>query len=156
MATRQGQAQASLKKASAGDAAVDGLFSGLAAGLLMMAYLVLVGLFMGENPGIMLARFSASETITPWMGLLSHLAVSGIYGLIYGLLALSLARLGARAPASWIAGLVYGLLLFLAAWFVILPGTDLPLRDIPAVHLTAAHLLYGWLLGTLMAWTPKA
>ncbi len=143
------QKQMMIKRVAAGDAAVDGLLSGLGAGLVMAAYLVVVGLLRSEGPGVMLARFSAGAAISPWMGLLSHLAVSAMYGVVFGLLSRWILRRWSRTSAGWIAGLLYGTLLFLVAELVILPGTGSPLSAIPPLHFAIAHLLYGLVLGSL-------
>lgn len=145
-----------LKQASAGETAVDGLFSGLGAGLVMVVYMVLVGLFMRESPGQLLARFSAGDTGSPWAGLLSHLAVSGIYGLVFGLFATLFLRRWPRRETGWLAGLVYGLALFLVGEFVILPGVQSPLLQIPMALFAVAHLIYGFMLGALVVRGMKA
>lgn len=138
--------QAAVRQGSLGDAAVDGLFAGLGAGLVMAAYLVLAGLLNGQGPALVLARFSTTENATPWQGLLSHLAVSSMYGMVFGLLLFALLR-HAHPERIWLAGALYGLLLFFVAEFVILPGTGSPLGETPGFHLAAAHLLYGLAIG---------
>ncbi|HSN77046.1 MAG TPA: hypothetical protein VL334_18395, partial [Anaerolineae bacterium] len=99
--------------ASAGDAAVAGLLRGLTAGLAMAAFLVAAGLLSGQGPADTLAAFTlsgqalASNALT---GLLGHLAVAGVYGLIWGL---AWRVIGGRmAIPAWLGGLVYGLLLW--------------------------------------------
>ena len=47
-----------------------------------------------------------------------------------------------RVPV-WALGTAYGLLLLAVAWLVILPGTGALVREVPLLHLTLAHLLYG-------------
>lgn len=151
MISRQGQIIR--KRAAIGDAAVDGLFSGLGAGLVMAVVLVLLGMARGEGPVSVLSRFSGSDWVTPWTGLLSHLAVSGIYGILFGMLvrwALPYWR-----NWSWLMGLIYGALLFVLAALVILPGTHSLLRGLPAWEFGLAHLVYGAVLGTLAARNHK-
>jgi hypothetical protein len=133
-----------------GDAAVDGLLAGLAAGLLMAAYLWLAGLLQGVSIGALFARFDPGQPASPLTGALVHLAVSGVYGVAYGL-GLKLAGglpLAQRAP-GWLLGAAYGLALLGVAYGVVLPGTGSPLRELPPIHLAAAHLLYGLALGRL-------
>ena len=50
---------------TAGDAAVDGLLAGAAAGIAMAAYLVVIGLVAGEGPAVVLARFDPSGRERP-------------------------------------------------------------------------------------------
>jgi hypothetical protein len=131
-----------------GDAAVDGLFGGMGAGVLMAAYLVLVGLLMGEGPGTMLGRFAVGEATSPLAGTLSHLAAAGMYGVLFALVWRPISR-RAEAPA-WLGGLAYAAALLIAAEVLILPVSDSPLRQIPPVHFAIAHGVYGVVLGWLL------
>ena len=45
------------RRQTAGDAAVDGLLAGAAAGIAMAVYLVVAGLLAGEGPASVFARF---------------------------------------------------------------------------------------------------
>ena len=67
-----------------GDAAADGLLKGIVAGVVMAAYLVLAGLVVGEGPGTVLARFTPGEETSVVTGTLVHLAVSAVYGALFG------------------------------------------------------------------------
>lgn len=136
------------EKAQIGDAAVDGLMHGVAAGAAMAAYLVVVGLVSGEGPAQMLARFDPGGA-SPLTGALMHLAVSGVYGIGFALIQ----RLVGRRVPSWLAGLIYGVLLLLVAEAIVPPGASSPLRAIPALHFAVAHGLYGLTLGILNAKT---
>jgi hypothetical protein len=71
---------------SLGDSAVDGLFGGAIAGILMAVYLVIAGLFNREGPGTVLGRFTPSGDGSPFLGTLAHLAVSAVYGAIFALI----------------------------------------------------------------------
>jgi len=137
------------KPTTAGDAAVDGLLSGVAAGIVMAVYLVAVGLVMGEGPGIVLSRFDPGEGASPLTGALMHLAVAGMYGMLFGLGHRLVARRWRHILPGWLTGLAYGLALLLIAEAVILPGTDSPLREIAFVHFALAHMIYGLVLGSL-------
>ena len=68
---------------SIGDSAVDGLFGGAIAGILMAVYLVIAGLFNGEDPGTVLGRFTPSGDGSSLLGAAAHLAVSAVYGAIF-------------------------------------------------------------------------
>ena len=139
------------KETTLGDAAVDGLLAGGGAGVLMAAYLIVAGLAVGEGLTVILGRFDPGGTASPVVGALTHLAVSGIYGALFGI--------GWRiVPRGWRgrwtglgAGLGYGLALFGVAVALLLPATTSPLSEIPALHFAAAHALYGLALGRLMA-----
>jgi hypothetical protein len=132
---------------SIGDAAVDGLIHGAVAGVVMVAYLVVVALLSGEGPLPMLARFDLGGGASPLTGGLMHLAVSGVYGIGFALIR---RLIGRRAP-GWLAGLIFGAALFFVAEVIVLPGAASPLRAIPALHFAIAHGLYGLTLGVLNA-----
>ena len=138
--------QIPLKRISAGDAAVDGLFAGLMSGLVMAGVMMLLGLLRGELPTTLLARFSTEANSSPIMGLLRHLAVSGTYGLLFGLLSrIELVKRLAQRIGP-VVGMLYGALLFAMAELVILPGTDSLLLGLPPLEFATAHLVYGLVL----------
>lgn len=126
-----------------GDYAVDGLLGGLVAGVAMLVYLGLVGLALGDSPVAVMGLFSPSGNGDPVVGVFSHLAVSSIYGSIFGLLLWVFS--GRLQPI--IAGLLFGLLLFLVANFVIIPGTESTLAAFSPANLAIGHLIYGLVLG---------
>ena len=131
------------KSKTTGDAAVDGLLAGLLAGVVMAVYLLITGVVNGDGIGNILGRFAPGEATTPVAGALSHLAVAGIYGAVFGMLSMPLRK---RVPA-WAAGLVYGGVLFLIARYALLPGTGSSLLEVSVVHFGIGHLLYGGVLG---------
>ena len=76
-----------------------------------------------------------------------HLAVSGIYGAIFGLLTyLMPRRLFVRTP-GWLAGLIYSAVLLLVALGILLPGLISPLAELPTLSLALGHVAYGLVLG---------
>lgn len=141
------------REISASDAAIDGLLSGVVGGLVMAAYLALAMLVAGVSPLATLALFAPDPDSGPLMGALAHLAVSGIYGVLFGVGYAALLRRRDYNPPTWlhaVIGGLYGLLLLLAAWTLILPATGSQLQQIPLVQLTIGHLLYGLVLGWLV------
>ena len=141
------------KQTTIGDAAVDGLLAGGGAGLLMLAILVVAGLAAGDTLATILSRFNAGGSGSAGAGLLTHLAVAAVYGIIFALLAWFTPRSWRRRIAGWLAGLVYGLLLLALAEIVLLPGTQSPLQEVPAVTLALAHIVYGVSLGRFINYT---
>lgn len=142
---------------SAGDAAVEGLFAGVLAGISMAVYLVVAGLWQGEMPGEVLVRFAPAGASAPLQGLLLHLAVSGIYGLLFGLLCQIASQLWKWAPPAWqagAAGVLYGLALYFFAQAVILPGTGSALTGFSPIHFALAHIIYGISLGMILIRKP--
>jgi hypothetical protein len=140
------------RQRTAGDAAVDGLLAGAGAGIAMAAYLVVIGLLAGEGPASVLTRFDPARQGSPLIGVMIHLAVSAVYGLLFGVIyrLVGRGRLSGRAAGALI-GLAYGLALLLVAQGLALTGAGVALRGIPALHFTAAHLVYGVVLGWLVA-----
>jgi hypothetical protein len=93
-----------LRKAnSAGDADVDGLCSGVVAGAAMGLYLLVIRLLIGQGLAVVLGRFDPAGGAFPLTGALAHLAVSGVYGLLFGLL--GYLGTGWRRIPVWLAGL---------------------------------------------------
>ncbi len=130
-----------------GDAAVDGLLAGVAAGLVMAAYVLVVGLVAGHAWPDILAQFDPGLTPLPLTGALTHLAVAGVYGALFGVGWRLLHRAWPRLPAVAV-GLAYGLALWaLAALVTSSRPSGEWLRVLPALHLAVAHLLYGVVLG---------
>jgi hypothetical protein len=136
-------------QATFGDVAVDGLIAGVGAGILMAAYLVASGVVLGEGPGAVLSRFDPAAQPLPQVGILMHLAVSAMYGILFGLSERVILRDRLTAIRSTGLGLLYGLALFVLAEVVLLPGTGSHLAAISPVHFGVAHAIYGISLGFL-------
>ena len=138
------QRKATMTK-SLGDLAVDGLLLGLAAGGIMLAFLVGVGLLEGTAPAAVLARFGAPGSATAVTGLLGHLAVSAVLGLVWGVLYGSLLR--RLSVPAWVLGAGYGLLLYAGAALFVVGATGL--AAFAPWALLVAHGVYGVVLGML-------
>jgi hypothetical protein len=137
-----------MKEKNMGDTAVDGLLAGILAGLGMAAYLILSGLLSGLAPAVMLGRFDPTIGGGWLSGSVTHLAVSGVYGVVFAMLFGVVVRLrGSLLRFGWLAGLIYGLGLLAIARGVLLPMAGSPLLEIGAVHLLIAHAIYGLILG---------
>jgi hypothetical protein len=136
-------------QSSASEAAVAGLLRGLAAGLAMAAVLVAAGLLVGQPPASTLAAFAIDGqplAANGLAGLLGHLAVAGVYGLVWGLVWRALG--GRRAIPAWLGGLLYGLLLWVVGQLLIRSAGS-ALMQIAPWALLAGHLVYGLSLGLL-------
>ncbi len=140
-----------------GDAAVDGLLSGVAAGLLMAGFLMAAGIIGGESWDWVLRQFDPGQIPAPLTGAITHLAVSGVYGILFASLWRVVHQAWGRLPA-WLAGLVYGLLLWALAATVTAARANTGgdwFQGIPPAQLAAAHLLYGLSLGWLVSRLQK-
>jgi hypothetical protein len=136
---------------NAGDAAVDGLLAGVVAGLVKGLFLVLAGVLAGGAWQEVLIRLDPQGG-SAVRGLLAHLAVAGIYGAIFGVIA---SRSRWELP-GWLAGLVYSLLVLCFSWFVLLPVAAPALREMGALNWAMSHVIYGLLLGTLAVRSESA
>lgn len=139
-------------KLQAGDAAVKGLFNGFIAGIGMAVVLVAAGLVSGVPAASTLAQFTPTLNSSLVTGVLAHLAVSGIYGLVFGLLWSTVHRWIRVDSGLWqaiLAGTAYGFLLWLGAQYILLPTTGAALGSLPAGQFLLAHLAYGLILGGL-------
>jgi hypothetical protein len=138
------------QEADVGDAAVDGLLSGVGAGIAMAVYLVAVNLF-GEGLAV-LTRFDPNGA-SPAIGGLLHLAMSGVYGATFGIVSKWIRRF--NLPA-WLSGLIFGLVLFALAEAFILPTGRSALAGIPIVHFGIAHVIYGLVIGIIINRNSKS
>jgi hypothetical protein len=129
-----------------GDAAIDGLAGGVVGGILMVVYLEIAGLLMGAGLGEMLSRFNQKESDPLLVAFVLHLAVAGVYGILYGILYRWIALYRKGMPdlrISAVSGAVYGILLLILARSVLLPSTGPALVDVPLLHFGIAHLIFG-------------
>ena len=125
-----------------GELAVDGLLTGLGAGMVMALYLTGAGLAGGESAAAMLGRFDPGGSGNVVAGGLAHLAISAVYGAVFG----AARKVTHRLPA-WLAGLGYGALLLGLANGILAAPVGTALRAIAPWHFLAAHLVYGLTLG---------
>lgn len=140
-----------LKSKSIGDTAVDGLLAGAGAGIAMVLFLILAGFLLGNSPTLVLGRFDIQVGGRPLVGLLTHIAISAIYGLIFAILFLWLSRFWPFLLRwGWLSGLVYGVLLYGIARGAFYAGTNSGLVQFAPLALLAAHLLYGLVLGLII------
>ena len=137
---------------SGNNRAVDGLLYGLVGGIAMLVSLLAFALLSGDSPGALLTHFSAGNSTSPIQGLLSHLAVSAIYGLLFGALVWPvLLRLTSAKLSGWLGGFGYAILLLFLAQIAVLPGTNSPLAQLPLWQWALGHGIYGLVLGGLFA-----
>ena len=130
-------------------AIIDGLLAGVLSGAGMGVLILAIEWTLGHNPLEVMGWFAPSSDSSPVVGGLAHLAVSGIYGMLFGWLAhLTRSRRGSRFP-TWLLGLLFGLAIFLFAELVRLPGSLAALENIPIWVFGLAHGVFGVLLGWL-------
>ena len=132
---------------SAGDAAVSGVFAGLVGGLLMALVIFLFSLVAGQGPAY-LGYFSTEVPVPALQGVLMHLAVSCIYGMLYSLI-LHLTRIDRSNLPGWLVGLIYALALWTLAVTVLLPVSHSIMLSLPWYVFFCGHVAYGLVLGAL-------
>ncbi len=138
------------QKKTIGDVAVDGLLAGMAAGLAMAGVVLVAGLLGGSGAAETLGRFDPGSDGSPVVGALLHLAVSGLYGVVFALLSRVIGGRFGGPRYGWLLGAAYGLLVWVVAQFVLLPRLGIALADISPAQLIPAHLIYGIVLGYLL------
>ena len=145
------KATSTYQQKSLGDTAVDGLLAGIGAGLVMALFLLLIGLLNGDLATAVFGRFDPGQNQQWLTGLVIHLAVSSIYGIVFGLLYLVLIQIWPSwARLSWLLGLAYGLLLYGVVQTALATGIDSGLVQFTAVILLLAHAIYGLVLGIIL------
>ena len=141
-------------RSSIGDVAVDGLLNGVAAGVVMAIYVMISGVLTGAGLAATLSAFDLGQGASPVRGALIHLAVAAIYGTVFSLIYRLLER---RRPigrgGTMIMGVTYSLGLWLITQIALASGIHVALSSLPAVHLAAAHALFGLTLGWLIGRT---
>jgi len=137
-----------MQRKSVGDTAVDGLIAGLPAGLGMAIVLVLAGLLSGTPPPVTLGYFDPAQGGNWLLGLLAHLAVAAIYGVVFALLTGVMGRIR-TSLSRWVVGwgVMYGLALLAVAYGVWFTAVASPLAQIPVWQMGLAHAGYGLILG---------
>ena len=135
-----------LHKSTASDAIVSGLFNGLLGGAAMAVVIAGWSLLAGQGISY-LGNFSASAAVSPLQGLLMHLAMSGIYGMLYGLIHRQIRMERFRLIPGWLAGLGYALVLWVFAVSVMLPVAHSLILSLPWYVFFSGHLAYGLTLG---------
>lgn len=134
--------------ARTGDTAVDGLLGGIVGGAGMAVYLVVGALLDGTAAAVPLGRFDPAQSGDWLRGLAAHLAVAGIYGVLFALAFAALLRLRpALRRYGWLAGLLYGLLLFAFAHGILFAAWPSDMVQFATAQLFVGHLVYGLLLG---------
>jgi hypothetical protein len=133
-------------QSSAGDTAVSGLFSGLQGGLAMAAVIGFYSLLAGQGLGY-LGYLSSGAPVMPLVGLMMHLAVSCIYGMLFALVR-HWTRLDHIAwLPGWLAGIIYAVGLWVIGVTVLLPTARSLILTLPWYIFFSGHVAYGLVLG---------
>jgi hypothetical protein len=90
------------------------------------------------------------------VGSLLHLIVSAICGAIFGIVTRRVLHLTSDFGTPVLAGLIYGLLLWMVAYFAVLPIVNPLLLDSYTPAFIIQHVVYGAVTGILYTWLRPA
>ena len=86
------------------------------------------------------------------VGTLLHLIIAAALGALFGIMTRRVFHLPSDFGTPLMAGLIYGLLIWMVAYFVVLPIIDPSLRETYAPAFVVQHLVYGAVTGLLYTW----
>jgi hypothetical protein len=86
------------------------------------------------------------------VGTLLHLIVAAALGALFGIMTRRVFHLPSDFGTPLMAGLIYGLLIWMVAYFVVLPILNPSLRETYAPAFVVQHLVYGAVTGLLYTW----
>ena len=143
---------------------LGGAIAGLAGGLAMAVVAALLSASIGQDiwheskriaaiaygpTALAAAGFDPGPVL---LGTLLHLLVSALLGAIFGIVTRRWLHLTSDFGTPIMAGLAYGLLIWMAAYFVVLPLFNPALLEIYAPAFIIQHVAYGVVLGLVYMW----
>jgi len=143
---------------------LGGAIAGLAGGLAMAVVAALLSASMGQDiwhepkriaaivygPAALAA--SGFDLGPVLLGTLLHLLVSALLGAIFGIVTRRGLHLTSDFGTPIMAGLVYGLLIWMVAYFVVLPQLNPALLEVYPPAFIIQHVAYGVVLGLVYMW----
>ena len=142
---------------------LGGAIAGLAGGLAMMVSGALIAGSMGRDMWLEARQISTvfygSEALTaPGMlnapvivGTIVHFLIAAALGALFGIVSRRVLLLPSDFGAPVLAGLIYGMLVWMVAYFIILPFTDPALLDTYAPSFIVQNLVFGIVTGLVYA-----
>jgi hypothetical protein len=85
-------------------------------------------------------------------GTLIHLIASALLGMLFGLLSHRVLKLTTDFGLALLTGMIFGILIWLLAYFVILPLIDSALLETYVPAYIVQHIVYGLVTGLLYTW----
>lgn len=142
---------------------LGGAIAGLAGGLAMAIVGAIISLTIGGDiwleskqiaaavygPALAAPGFDAGPVL---VGTLLHFAASAAFGAIFGIVMRRVLRLTSDFGTMVLAGLIYGMLLWLLAFFVVLPLFNPTLLETYAPSFIIQHIVYGMVTGLVYTW----
>jgi len=143
---------------------LGGAIAGLIGGVAMAVVGAIISVWLGgdiwlESKQIAAFVYGAAATAQPGfvagpvlVGTLLHMIVSALLGALFGILIRRVLRLTSEFGLPLLAGLIYGLLIWMVAYFLVLPSLDAPLLMTYAPAFIVQHLVYGAVTGLAYIW----
>ena len=143
---------------------LGGAIAGLAGGVAMAIVAALLSASMGQDiwhepKRIAVIVYGPAALISPGfdpgpvlVGSLIHLLVAALLGAIFGIVTRRWLHLTSDFGTPVMAGLVYGLLIWMAAYFVVLPLLNPALLEVYTPAFIIQHVVYGVVLGLVYMW----
>jgi len=143
---------------------LGGAIAGLAGGVAMAIVAALLSASMGQDIWHEPKRIAvivygpaalASSGFDPGpvlVGSLIHLLVAALLGAIFGIVTRRWLHLTSDFGTPVMAGLVYGLLIWMVAYFVVLPLINPVLLEVYTPAFIIQHVVYGVVLGLVYMW----
>jgi len=147
---------------------LGGALAGLGGGLAMAVVAALISLAQGgdiwlEARQIATLVYGGSALSQPGFaagpvvaGTLLHFLFSALFGAIFGILLRRVFHLPSDVGVPVLAGLIYGFVVWMLAYFVVLPLLSSPLLQSYAPFFIIQHLVYGVVTGLLFSWLRPA
>jgi len=86
------------------------------------------------------------------VGTLLHLIVSAVLGALFGIMSRRVLQLTSEFGMPLLTGLVYGMVIWMLAYFVVLPAIDSTLMQTYAPVYLVQHIVYGLVTGLIYGW----
>jgi len=143
---------------------LGGAIAGLAGGVAMAVVAALLSASMGqdiwhESKRIAAIVYGPAALAQPGfdlgpvlVGTLIHLIVAALLGAIFGIVTRRWLHLTSDFGTPVLAGLIYGLMIWMVAYFVVLPLLDPALMELYAPAFIIQHVVYGVVLGLVYMW----
>lgn len=143
---------------------LGGALAGLAGGVAMAVVAALITAWMGqdiwhESKRIAAIVYGPAALASPGfdlgpvlVGSLIHLLVSALLGAIFGIVTRRWLRLTSDFGTPVLAGLIYGLMVWMVAYFVVLPILNPALLEVYAPAFIIQHVVYGVVTGLVYMW----
>jgi hypothetical protein len=138
------------------DVAVEGLLAGFLAGGVMALLLLAAGLLSGQTTATVLSKLAGTGHESALTGAVTHLAVTGVYGALFGVICCWIPGCTQHRFPTWLIGLLYGLGLWLVGLGLSRGGVDATVPMVAPPLLALGYLAYGLSLGWLFGRSARS